>query len=315
MAKLPRLHKKHNAWYYVYRNKWKRLSDDYTVALQMYAKIMAPPASKDGMPALIDRWLVTLSSKSSKTVRSYTGCAKRLSEAFEEFHPSQVKPRHLYEFLDHYKITPSMSAHFRSVMVGVMNLAVREGLVDRNLMREVEHFSGPKRERLITDGEYQAIFEKASPTMRAIMTICYQTGQRIGDVLAIRYADIDEDGITFKQSKTGNRVKVAMTDDLKTAIDSARALHQSVKGLTLFHTRQGTPLAYWTIRTLWGRATSAAKVNDAHLHDLRAKAATDAKAAGQDSKTLLGHASESAHKRYLRSKEIPVAQPVKKFKS
>jgi hypothetical protein len=45
----------------------------------------------------------------------------------------------------------------------------------------------------------------------------------------------------------------------------------------------------------------------ADIHDIRAKAATDARAQGLDSKSLLGHASESAHLRYLRGKETPVA--------
>ncbi|MCK6412678.1 MAG: tyrosine-type recombinase/integrase [Azonexus sp.] len=149
------------------------------------------------------------------------------------------------------------------------------------------------------------------PGSAAIVQGHHRPGQRIGDVLKIRYADIDEDGIFFKQEKTGNRLKVAMTDDLKAAIDTARALHQSVKGLTLFHTHQGKPFAYWTVRTLWDRAITAAGVQDVHIHDICAKAATDAKAQGLDSKTLLGHASKSAHSRYLRSKEIPLAKPVK----
>ncbi len=94
------------------------------------------------------------------------------------------------------------------------------------------------------------------------MDICYITGQRIGDVLKIRYSDIEDDGIS-----------------------------------------------------LWLRATTSAGIEDAHIHDIRAKAATDAKAQGLDSKSLLGHASESAHLRYLRGKETPVAEPVRIRKS
>lgn len=176
-------------------------------------------------------------------------------------------------------------------------------------------FKVGKRDRYVTEAEFMALREKASPTLKAIMDICYLTGQRIGDVLKIAYADIDETGIFFKQQKTGNRLKVAMTPDLAAAVANARALHQSVKGLTLFHTRQGKPFAYWTVRTLWNRAREAAGIEDVHIHDIWAKAATDAKAQGLDSKTLLGHASEAAHQRYLRGKEIPVAEPVKMKKS
>ncbi|MDR2925005.1 MAG: tyrosine-type recombinase/integrase, partial [Azoarcus sp.] len=88
------------------------------------------------------------------------------------------------------------------------------------------------------------------------------------------------------------------------------ALHNTEKGITLFRTRLGRPIRYGTARELWSRATRSAGIGDAHIHDIRAKAATDARAQGLDSKKLLGHASDSAHMRYLRSKEIPVAEPV-----
>jgi integrase len=106
-----------------------------------------------------------------------------------------------------------------------------------------------------------------------------------------------------------------MTQDMRDAVSEARKLHQFIKGMTLFHTRRGTPFSYSTIRTFWDRAIQASGIENAHIHDIRAKAATDAKAQGLDSKKLLGHASESAHLRYLRSKEITVAEPVKIMKS
>ena len=105
--------------------------------------------------------------------------------------------------------------------------------------------------------------------------------------------------------------QIAETDDLKAAVDTAKALHKCLRGLTLFHTRQGKPFADWTIRTLWSRATEAAGIADAHIHDIRAKSATDAKAQGIDSRALLGHTTEGAHNRYLRSKEVPTVRPVK----
>lgn len=54
------------------------------------------------------------------------------------------------------------------------------------------------------------------------MDICYITGQRIGDVLKIRHSDIQDDGIFFKQEKTGNRLKVQMTADLMLAVSTGR---------------------------------------------------------------------------------------------
>lgn len=104
---------------------------------------------------------------------------------------------------------------------------------------------------------------------------------------------------------------IAMTPDLADVIKRARALHSSVNGVTLFHKRDGTPLLYKTINHQWNKACRAAKVENAHFHDIRAAATTDAKASGLDSRALLGHTTESSHNRYLRSKETKVAAPNK----
>lgn len=303
------MHENHGAYYYVYRNKWTFLSRDFSDALRLYAGLVAPKTG--GMPALLDRYLAQ-ANVAPKTMKTYTVCATRLKVAFEEFQPADVKPQHLYEYFAAKNVTQGMSGQFRSVMIGAMKLAVKEGLVERNLMREVETFSSGKRDRYITDGEYLAIWDNASPTMRAIMDVCYLTGQRIGDVLSIRYADLKESGIAFKQQKTGTELIVEWSPDLEAAVATARALHQSVKGMTLFHTRRGSKFSYSTIHTLWLRAVERSGIENAHIHDIRAKSATDAKKQGVDSMALLGHKSESVHQRYLRNKDVPIVQGIKK---
>lgn len=268
------------------------------------------------MPDLIDRWLTTrqLSDRplAVKTFKSYSVVANRLKIAFAEFKPADVKPSHLYQYLTAKSVTTAMASHYRSVMMGAMQLAVEEGMIDANPIKEVKHFTSKTRDRYLSDGEYSAIRNKATPTLQSIMDITYLTGQRIGDVLCIRLSDLGREGITFTQQKTGTRLCVAWSPDLEESVKTAKRLHTSLKGFHLFHTRKGKPFSYWTIRTLWNRAAAAAGIEDAHLHDLRAKAATDMKKTGGDSKALLGHKSEQVHLRYLRDKETPIVQPVKK---
>lgn len=310
MRDLPkRMHLKHGGYYYVHRNKWTFLARDYGDALRIYAGIIAP--KRGGFVALLDRYMAGL-TLAPKTLKTYTVVANRLRTAFQEFEPSDIQPHHLYRYLSVKGVSRPMSAHYRSVMVGAMQLAVKEGLVAQNLMREVENFSSGKRDRYLTDAEFRAIRDKATPTLRSIMDLCYCTAQRIGDILAIRHSDLTEDGIAFKQQKTDTRLCVAWSPELEQAVKDAKALHQSLKGMTLLHTRQGTPFKYSTVRTLWDRACKAAKVENAHLHDIRAKAATDAKKQGIDSKALLGHKSDAVHQRYLRGKDVPIVQGLRR---
>ena len=302
------VYQRHGSYYLVQSGKWINLGRDLPQAMSEYAR--RRETGGELMPDLFVRWMndITIATKTRET---YSVIVRQLSIILAEYQPQQVTARDIMAILHHHRNKPAMANHMRSVLIGSLEFAFRENLVERNVARDVRPLPTRTRDRYITNTEFEAIWQKATPTLRSIMDLCYLTGQRIGDILAIRIQDLGEDGIYFRQQKTKNRLNVSWSDDLRAAVAVARSLHQSVKGMTLFHTRQGTPFKYSTIRTLWDRACAAAKVEDAHLHDIRAKAATDAKKQGLDSMAILGHHSASSHLRYLRSKETATAIPVK----
>lgn len=309
------MHQKHGAYYLVRANKWHRLASNLHDALVEYARLTAGP-EKGAFGKLIADVLADMKlTVAPSTFKNYTTCSRRVLEAFEEFTPQQVKPYHVARFLDDNKATPSMANLLHSFLRGAFKRAVRWGVVEADPTRDIEQFKTEKRDRYITAEEYKRIRENATPTLACLMDIAYITGQRMGDCRHIKYADISEAGVFVKQQKTKARILIAMTPDLAEVIAKARTLHQSVKGLTLFHRRDGSPIPYGTLYHQWSNACRDAKVEDAHFHDIRAAAATDAKAQGLDSKTLLGHTTESSHNRYLRSKETKVATPNRARKS
>ncbi len=298
---------RHSAYWYVKKGKWTRLGADLKTALAEYSRIQSNPT--EGMPGLLTRWIDGSDHLAEKTKKSYGVAVRKLCLIMAEFSPEQVTARDIRAILHHHRDKPATGNLLRNVLIGALELACIEGLVDRNVARDTQPAKMRTRTRYITNEEFQAIREKATPTLRTIMDLCYLTGQRIGDVLAIRHADITEAGIAFSQQKTKHRMIVGWTDELRYVIAEAKAMHTSLRGLTLLHTRHGKPFSYSTIRTLWDRAIASAGVEDAHLHDLRAKSGTDAKAQGIDAMKLLGHTTESSHNRYQRSREIPVATP------
>ncbi|MDX9976324.1 MAG: tyrosine-type recombinase/integrase [FCB group bacterium] len=313
------LHHKHGAYYLVRNNKWTRLSDNLHDALVEYARLTAGK-DKGALPELVRRVLDDMEQDvAASTLKNYKTCARRVLDSFVEFSPAQIKPAHIAQFLDDHKSTPSMANLLRAFLKGMFSRAVRWGVVETNPVREIKPFKTGKRTRYITDDEFEKIREQASPTLQCLMDVAYITGQRIGDVMGIRYEDIvpagargagTPAGVYVEQQKTKARVLIEITDDLQAALDTTRAVHCSPRAQTLFHKPDGSPLSYFTIYGHWRRACEDAKVGDAHIHDMRAKAATDAKAQGLDSKTLLGHTTDSSHNRYLRDKDVPVAKPV-----
>ncbi len=302
------VYRRHGAYWLVKAGKWMRLGSELPEALTEYARLAQRPTG--AMADLIDRAIAHIEPKLAANTRAqYRLAATRLKDILAEFRPDQVLPRHVAAIKAHYATTPNMGNRILSVLRQVFALAVEWQEVDSNPCIGIRRHAEARRTRYLTDAEYQAIRQAACPTLAAIMDVAYLTGQRIGDVLGIRLADIEDGGILFQQQKTGARLRVAMTDDLRQAVTAARALRTTVKGMTLFHNRRGGRYAYGTIRDMWDRACAKAGIEDAHLHDLRAKALTDAKRESKDPQTLAGHTNPAMTQRYIRQREIPTAQP------
>jgi len=307
------MHEKHGAFYLVRQNKWRHLGRNLHDALVEYARLVAGNDS-DKLENLVSRVLADMAKTvAAGSFRVYRHSATRFLASFGKFAPEQIKPFHIARFMDDMKGTPGMANNCHNFMRGLFKRAVRWGVIEFNPMRDIDRMRTRPRERYITAEEFNRIYRHATPTLQCLMDLAYITGQRIVDLFNIRHADITGDGIFFRQKKTGTRILVKMTPDLSDVIARAKSLHSSGKGAALlFHRRDGTLLRYPTINEHWRKACQAAGVENAKFHDIRAAAATDARAEGLDSRKLLGHTTEQSHNRYLRSRETPVATPNKR---
>lgn len=306
----PCMYFKHGAFWHVRRGKWTRLGTDLQAALHEYARIVAQPA--DGMAKLIEDALPEiLKGRKGKglapiTVKQYTIAARRLQKILAEFTPEQVKPVHVAQLRRKLADKPAVANRTVTVLRLVFEWAVEEQRCESNPCIGIKALDMPARDRLILPGEYRAIYAQAPARLQVMMDLCYLTGQRIGDVIAIKRADLREDGIYFKQQKTGKQLIVAWTPELRAAVDRAKALTGNVAPLTLFYGKAGQPPRYQIVWRQWRAACKAAKVENANIHDLRAMAGTDADRQGADATELLGHTDRQTTRRYLRDKRAKV---------
>jgi integrase len=306
------MHFKHGAYYYVKRNQWERLSSDYAEALELYANKVDPRGG--GMAELIDEVLAYIKPRlKPSTIAQYEYSARVLKPIFVEFAPEQVRPKHISAIKVSFAKTPNMANRYISFLRVVFAQAVEWQRVDSNPCVGIKRHVEQQRTRLMTEKEFQAIRDAAQHrAVPVVMDLCLLTGQRISDVLKLRNEDISPDGIFFEQKKTDAKLKVRMTPDLEATIALARVTHppkqDAPKGTyeTLLYTRGGRPYSYKTIYEAFVRARKAAGVEDVVIHDMRAKAGTDAEEQGVDPQKLLGHTDSRQTKRYLRGKKVPV---------
>ena len=300
---LPKgMYHRHNAYYLVRKGRWEPLGKDLRVALEKYAAVLEGP--KGGMVDLIDTAMIhILRDARPNTVKSYQQAARRLKKALQEFAPNQVRGRHVAQIKQGLSRTPNIANLCLTVLRLVFAYAVENQIVDDNPVAGIKPHRVKKRSRLISLGEYQAIYAKAGPRLQVIMDLCIRTGQRISDVLAIRRADLLPEGIRFQQQKTNAKGVVPWTPELRAVVDRAKGLGGNLTALTLLYNRRGRPLSYGANFDQWKKARRAAGIPDARIHDLRAVAATWAKKQGKNPTALLMHTNPKQTERYLRDKE------------
>ncbi len=313
----PRMHIKCGTYYYVTRGmprKWIRLGKDLNDARRLWEDIEAIPCSRNenGLASLIDDWMASaeFAKLADNTRKQYKNVTKQLKQAFHDFASvAEIKPHHVAGWQDghHSKV---MANTGKSILTTVLNIAIRRGIVERNPAKEVENITVSRRNRYITDEEYLAIREKATPVLRAAMDLSYVTGARIGDILDIHLSQITPEGLTIRQEKTKKLQFFKRNAALDAAIENAKAIKRPVRGLYLLCTMRGQQYDYQQLNQWWIKARTEAGIPDVHFHDIRGKSATDAKRGGQDYQALLGHTTKAMSDSYIKLEDAQVVEPL-----
>lgn len=300
----PCVYFKHGSYWYVKAKKWHKLGADMSTALAEYGRILGAPVG--GMAALVDEALAHHKRDvAPSTFRQYQGAGEILKRKLQDFAPEQVKPRDMVRVKKDLAEHPNMANRVLTVARIAFNYALAEERVDFNPCVGVAPYKERRRERLISEDEWLAIYAKAGERLQLIMRIQFLTGQRINDVLAIRRSQLTAEGVEFDQGKTKARLTVRWSPDLRSAVNDALSLLGDAPTLTLFRGTTGKAPDYRSVHEQWTRACMEAGVEDARPNDQRAQSLTAAKRQGKNPTALAGHTSTQMTTRYLRGRERP----------
>ncbi len=286
------------------------------------------------MGQLLDRYgLEVIPTKSPRTQEGNQLAVKKLRAVFGALPLASIKPQMVYQYVDRRSVKTTseagrvtggrISAHREvEVLSHAFTKAVQWGYIDRHPFKAEVRLEGEKpRTRYIQDWELvealalPASRKKGSIEMiRAYMRTKLLTGLRRGDLLRLTMANLLEDGIHVTPSKTasttGKRLIIEWSDDLRAAIDAAKAA-RPVLSPYLFCNRRGECYVNaegfangWD--SLWQRfmarvlAETKLEVKFTE-HDLRAKCASDANSL-EHARALLAHADGRTTERIYRRK-------------
>jgi len=186
----------------------------------------------------------------------------------------------------------------------MFNRAVNWGLLERNPVVGIKMMrDSNRRTRFLTVEEARRLLDSSSAHLRPILLCALETGMRRGEILKLRWPDIDlaRRLIYVGQTKTGISRHVPVSSRL---MDLFKRLPRRIDCDHLF---AGIPRfgkvaqPFHDVRSSFERACKEAKVANFRFHDLRHTAASHMVMAGVPLKTvaeILGHTTTAMTERY-----------------
>lgn len=327
---LPRrVYLKHGRYWYVrpVDGKWIKLSRDGDGLPAMYialARLLKSDVESELLPAVIARWL---QQREEDDVWSagHTEDMKRITDAialeFDQARPDQVTTKLVAAYLKPLRAKKRTHNQHRTALRQIMAFAAAEGLRDgHNPVDDTEPMKQDKRVRVVSDAEIEALKTAAGQQSRNgealvhMIDLAVITGQRIGDLIGLRWQDLTDEGLLVTQGKGSGAVKLLIewSPALKAAVEACADGRDRIG--FLLKTQSGRGFTYGGIRSAWVRACERAKLEDLHIHDLRGRAGVDALGDDEDMRAaqrLLGHSGEAMTRHYVGGKYFRRVKPAR----
>lgn len=324
-----RVYIKHGRYWYVrpVDAKWMpltRVDQGLPAMLRALATLVDGEMATDLMPAVATRWVDDRAADGAWAPGTRTDIDRvvaRISARMRTLRPDQVSTKLAAEYLREYLDRPRTYNQHRNVLGQILSFAAAEGLRDgHNPVSDIPPRRTEPRARIVSDAEVVALKAAALQQTRngealvRMIDLALLTGQRIGDVIGLRWQDVSAEGVTVVQGKGRGRVRllIEMTPALQAVLDAcAEGTHRIGHVLK---TQSGSGYTYAGIRSAWVRACARAGITDLHIHDLRGRAGVDAIQATPDqdiraAQRLLGHSAEAMTRHYTEGKYAKRVRP------
>lgn len=302
--------RKHGAYYHCVRKDgkqvWTRLAADYGEALRLWADLegRAMQGAKTVADAIAFYLEANAARLSPQTMAGYKRSSERMGPVFGSMALGDLRRDHIFRYL---RLRGDVAANRdRALLSAAYSFAINSGFFDGPNPAIGMQYRNPEkaRKRYVTDSELAALELAARGRMKQLIRIAYLTGMRQADVLALRLTDAAKDGISYTQAKTGRRIDIQWSDELKAAWTAAAGLR--IGAQPLFPTRRkkdGSGGGHYTgdgFRTIWARIRERSKVEGVTFHDLRRKAGSDV--TDEQARALLGHEDARTTRKHYRAR-------------
>ncbi len=230
---------------------------------------------------------------SDRSKKDYSDVMDLIGEWLGEMDASRYPRPEVIRMRDENARRPRRANYCVQVMSILMEHAIDLGWRNDNPAKSVKKLKGQGGYRPWRVNEIEAYRAAADQLGLLIFELHMGTGQRPGDVTAMRWSDYDGHEICVIQSKTGAELWIPPTDRLRQVLDEAK---MEANGSTILANQRGEPLTYHQMARSFRKSRTAAGIDGVSFHGLRKNATITLAEAGcsnAEIKAITGHTTDA----------------------
>jgi integrase len=234
---------------------------------------------------------IEYSKANKKSWKRDEASLKNLKPFFKDYRLSKITPRLIEEYKKERMgdVSPATVNRELALMKFMFSLAIKWKICDSNPVKQVQMFQERKFEMKILDRkQINRLIAAAADHLKPIIIVALNTGMRRGEILNLRWKNIDFDlnFIFVGETKSGQWRKIPMNGVVAATLKKIK--HESE--FVFCHPKRKGQMK--DIKKSFRKAREEAKLFDLRFHDLRHSAATLMVQGGADLATIsqiLGH--------------------------
>lgn len=215
---------------------------------------------------------------------------------------ADIERKHVIAWRDH--LVTSDGAHYANYWVRVVRVlleyAIDIGEASANVAKGVGAVTYAKKKPMPWPKDKIKAVRKLLPhshRTRLLFEMLYCTGQRVGDVLSMKWSDIRGGAIRVTQGKTGVDLVIPLTDDLKACLRAAERAGEYILAKDMTKTQTPGPWAYRgaAAAMMKLRKHKDVQAQEYPIHAIRHTVASEIGAAGSDDEiaAVTGHTTKA----------------------
>ena len=230
-----------------------------------------------------------------------TGQLNRLKNEFGEKYLYEITSYDVEKFKEKCvkEVSPATVNRALAILRAIFNKGIEWNKFEgKNPVIGIKFYKEQSRLRFLEKEEIKTLLDNATDYLKPIIIIALNTGMRRGEILNLKWHDIDikREIVYLYDTKNGEKREIRMNKIVK---DTIIKIKKHPNSPYVFYNRNGKP--YKCIRTAFNNLCKKLKITDFRFHDLRHTFASHLVMSGVDLNTvreLLGHKSLEMTLRY-----------------